>query len=144
MYYRNRKGIKIWSLQKRNKFGCLNTFKNKGVINFPFDMPDGEFDCMVIMPSKKRLARNFAKQINEKYNIPVLDKNTLKKQGRISIIPINLRHMKAESMFKSKVVSGKILLIDDYSTTGASMVSAAKELLKNGAESVTGFCVVIN
>jgi len=52
--------------------------------------------------------------------------------------------MKAATMFSSYGVMGKILLIDDYSITGASMVSAANELLKNGAESVTGFCIVIS
>ena len=144
MYYKNRKGIKIWGLQKRNKFGGLITFKRKGVINFRFDIPEGDFDYIVMMPSRKKLVENFAKNIKKKTGIPILDKTTLCKSGRISIIPINLRHMKAETMFITKgKLSGKILLIDDYSITGASIVCAAKKLLENGAESVTGFCIVI-
>lgn len=144
MYYRNRKGIKIWALQKRNRFGGLITFKRKGIINFNFDIPEGEFDYVIMMPSRKKLVENLAKNINKKYGIPVMNKDTLIKSGRISKIPVSLRHMKAATMFSSYGVMGKILLIDDYSITGASMVSAANELLKNGAESVTGFCIVIS
>jgi predicted amidophosphoribosyltransferase len=145
MYYRNRKGIKIWALQKRNKFGGIITFKRKGIINFNFDIPEGEFDHVVMIPSSKKLVVNFAKNINKKFGIHILDKTTLNKSGKISKIPINLRCMKAATMFSvNGKVEGKILLIDDYSITGASMVSAANELLKNGAESVTGFCIVIS
>ena len=81
----------------------------------------------------------------KKFGIHILDKTTLNKSGKISKIPINLRCMKATTIFSvNGKVEGKILLIDDYSITGASMVSAANELLKNGAESVTGFCIVIS
>jgi phosphoribosylpyrophosphate synthetase len=144
MYYRNRKGIKIWALRKRSKFGSLIDFKDVGIVNFPFEVPEGMFDSIVTMPSKKKLAQNFSKQVSKKVGVPVLKKSVLKKTGKVSVIPVNLRHMKAESMFRSGSVSGNVLLVDDYSTTGASIVSAAKELLRNGAKSVTGFCVVIS
>jgi phosphoribosylpyrophosphate synthetase len=144
MYYRNRKGIKIWALQKKNKFGGLITFKRKGIINFNSTIPEGEFDSIVIMPSSKKLVGNFVKNINRLSGIKVSDFDTLIKKGRISKIPVNLRHMKGAEMFISKPVSGKILLIDDYSITGASIVCAAKKLLENGAESVTGFVIVIS
>lgn len=144
MYYRNRKGIKIWALQKKNKFAGLITFKNKGVINFDFNIPEGSFDYIVMMPSRKKLVENFAKNIIKKIGIPVLDKNTLTKSGRISKIPVHLRNMKASNMFKSEKVSGNILLIDDYSITGASIVCAANKLIENGAKSVTGFCIIIS
>jgi predicted amidophosphoribosyltransferase len=144
MYYRNRNGIKIWALQKKNKFGGLITFKRKGIVNFNFSIPEGEFDSVVIMPSSKKLVANFANRINRLSGIKVSDFDTLVKKGRISKIPVNLRHKKGAEMFQSKRVAGKILLIDDYSITGASIVCAAKKLLENGAESVTGFCVVIS
>lgn len=144
MYYRNRQGIKIWALQKKNKFGGLITFKRKGIVNFNFRIPEGDFDSIVIMPSSKKLVANFANRINLKAGIKVSDFDTLTKKGRISKIPVNLRHKKGAEMFKAKPVSGRILLVDDYSITGASMVCAAKKLLENGAESVTGFCIVIS
>ena len=144
MYYRNRKGVKIWALNKKSKFPALISFKRKGLIDFEFNIPEGEFDYIVMMPSGKKLVKNFTEAIYKKCNAPIMDRDTLIKSGRISKIPVNLRMMKSEGMFKGKPLSGKILLVDDYSITGASIVSAAKELIKNGAESVTGFCIVIS
>lgn len=51
------------------------------------------------------------------------------------------RQAHAKNLFKSKPVSGKILLVDDVCTTGATLLAAAKALKKAGATQIAAAVV---
>lgn len=101
-----------------------------------------EWNCIVPIPSSKPLARGLAARIARKLRVRMHD--VLSKSKRISTIPVRFRCREAARLFRAtRRVPKRVLLVDDYITTGASMLAAARTLTEKGAEEIWGLALRI-
>jgi len=146
LYYSNRPEIKIWAINKRDrsKKKDLHSLKSKRN-HFDFVLPEEKYDFVIPMPSScpfaSRLAKRVAKRLGAKF-CSGLKKKTSKK---ICGVPIEKRKSAAIENFKfSGSIRGKVLIVDDISTTGSSMMAASSVLKHAGAEETVGFVWFLN
>ncbi len=124
--------------------------------NPPIWLPETEIDCILAMPisHERRIYRGFnqcdelAHTITEHYKIPLLPHNsvfrsakppqsTLKAAERVK----NVRH---SFRVDFNVKNRKVLIIDDVSTTGATIFELAHTLQKSGAAEIYAWVVARN
>ncbi|KJJ85241.1 competence protein F [Candidatus Omnitrophus magneticus] len=111
------------------------------------------FDMLVPIPLSKfkynqrryNQSEIIAGIVNRILKIPVLKDNLVRVKDNPSQITMDVsgRKKNAENLFKARqpdIFKGKVILvIDDVITTGATLNSCARELLKSGAKSVSAF-----
>lgn len=104
------------------------------------------FDAVVAVPSSKPLARMLAKEIATRIQVPLLD-GALVKMEKVGSIGVHQRMDHAVDNFVADDVpglNGHILIVDDFSTSGSSIVGAAANLLMvPDVTDVTGFAMSI-
>lgn len=110
------------------------------IADLVYVLRDKNITMVAPMPSSHKMSNKFAQMIAKKLGAefsPVLSKEIDKS---ITKVPINVRKSVAAGLFSvsQKVKRQNILIIDDYSTTGASLMGAATKLYQNGASNVIG------
>lgn len=104
------------------------------------------FDAVVVVPSSRPFARILAKEIATRIQVPLLD-GALVKMDKVGSIGVHQRMDHAVDNFVADDVpglNGHILIVDDFSTSGSSLVGAAANLLMvQDVTDVTGFAMSI-
>ena len=110
-----------------------------------------DIDCIIPVPlHKKRFAERGFNQSEIIANIisQMIHKSVVNSLSRVTNTKHQARLSKEERLTNTKsafrmveLVSGKVLLVDDVYTTGSTIAECKKELLANGATSVTSFTI---
>ena len=109
-----------------------------------------EFDgiCYVPLSGKSLRKRGFdqsleiARRMSRILGIPLIEnqlvcRNKKKSQHKV---PLKMREKNVKDVyFSTRPISGKILLVDDIKTTGATLNECSKQLLSSGAKAV--YCI---
>lgn len=124
----------------------------KLMVPLMLEMVQGKFDLVVPVPlHRSRLRRRgfnqaelMARGLSEKINSPVSDKLVVVRRTRDQVeLSGSERWVNVSGAFGARgPVAGKVLLVDDVFTTGATMSSCAGALIKAGAREVhaLSFC----
>lgn len=87
------------------------------------------------------LARNIASQCSMQMDLSLLARHT-RPERQVKVASRKKRLLNQRGTFSCENVQGKrILLIDDVTTTGATLMEARKVLLKAGAHEVRAFTI---
>ena len=104
------------------------------------------FDAVVPVPSSKPFAKSLASEIAKRLQVPLLD-GALVKMEKVGNIGVHQRMDHAVDNFVADDVpglNGHVLIVDDFSTSGSSIVGAAANLLMvPDVTDVTGFAMSI-
>jgi predicted amidophosphoribosyltransferase len=93
----------------------------------------GSYDCLVPAPSTKPLAALLADELAQRLMLPVMEPP--KRSGKMSSIGVHQRTAAAVDMFDMSAqrnLKGHALIVDDFTTSGATFLGIAAALYRLG------------
>lgn len=139
-----------------NQIHCGQILAQIMLDNPPKWLPESQIDGILPMPlsQKRRVYRGFnqcdelANAITQRYKIPIFPHQHIFRQHKDpqSTLKAKERSQNVRGQFRLNfnVKNRKVLIIDDVSTTGASIFELARTLQKSGAAAIFAWVVARN
>jgi hypothetical protein len=108
------------------------------------------FDIITLYPTREKdkfnpqmlsLIQELSKKINIPYEQLINRNRTIKASHELSTFDDRVNNLKGSINISQDVKGKRIIILDNVSTTGLSLIDAANKLYENGAKEVIGLCL---
>jgi phosphoribosylpyrophosphate synthetase len=93
----------------------------------------GAWDCVTPVPSRSPFAQALAEHLSRKYALPLKPLLTKNRPLAVARVPVVFRCRATHGLMRAQPAPARVLLVDDYITTGSTVLAAARALFRAGA-----------
>ena len=96
----------------------------------------GAWDCVTPVPSRSPFAGLLAQYLSRTFALPLKPLLTKPRPVAVARVPVAFRRRDTRGLMRAQPAPARVLLVDDYVTSGSTVLASARALYRAGARTV--------